>query len=111
MQLGVGVGEEGGVNGGVGDGVVYEKRHSTSATPTLSALIDEGVARYRRKAVVFTKLCFLKSGDADAVVEDKAAEFVDFIPNAVAIPLEEDGKRRRRRRRTRILLDPGDEEE
>ena len=33
LQLGVGVGEEGGVNEGVGDGVMYEERHSTPPPP------------------------------------------------------------------------------
>ena len=112
LQLGVGVGEEGGVNEGVGDGVMYEERHSTPPTPTLSALIDEGVAGNRRRAVVWAKLRFLEGGDADAVVEKEGAELVDFVLDAIAVPLEEDRKRRkrRRRRRSRVGFNPSDEQ-
>ena len=108
LEFGVGVVEEGSVNGGKGDGVVNEERHSTPATPTLSVLIDESVARDGRKTVVGAKLGFLKSCDGDAVVVEEASEFVDLVVDSIAVPLQEDGKWRTRRR-AGIRVDSADE--
>ena len=57
---------EGDVDGGEGNGVVYEERHTSPSTP-LAVLEDEIVARERRDARLVLEFGFLDGGDADAI--------------------------------------------
>ena len=53
----------------------------------------------------------MKCRDGDTVSDEKVVENVDFVGNAVAVPLKDHWKRLRRRRRSRMTLDARDEEE
>ena len=77
---------EGDVDGGEGNRVVYEERHTPPSTP-LAIFVDEIVARERRNARLVLEFGFLNGGDADAVRIKKVPKIVDFVGDAVAIPL------------------------
>ena len=66
LKFDVGVAVEGDIDGGEGDRVVNEERHTAPTTTTLTIVSDEVVARDRR-IVVGVELGLLDCGDADAV--------------------------------------------
>ena len=93
LNFDVGIGVEGDVDGGEGDGVVNKERHPPSPT-TRAILVDESVAGERRDARIVVEFSLLDCCDADAVVVEEIPEFVSFSQDAVAIPLKKRWKRK-----------------
>ena len=64
---------EGDVDGGEGNGVVYEERHTSPSTP-LAVLEDEIVARERRDARLVLEFGFLEADDVGGVLGGEGGE-------------------------------------